>query len=241
VIDLHSHLLPGIDDGASTIKDAMQLARHAVGDGITHMVVTPHIQPGVYENTLNTIRDVFERFRDALSDADIPLTVAMAAEVRLCPEIMLLLERQQLPMFESEEGKRTLLLELPHSHVPPGTDKMLGWLLRQGIGIVIAHPERNKELMRKPDMLARLYESGCMLQLTAGSLAGRFGEEVRKVARNIVAQGMCGLLASDAHNLRHRPPQLSDGKQAAAEIIGSAQAESLVWDKPMQLVSGMFK
>jgi len=133
-----------------------------------------------------------------------------------------------------------MLLELPHSHVPPGTDQMIRWLLRQDIAILIAHPERNKELMRSYAKIEALRDLGCMLQITAGSIAGRFGEHPKAVAEHILKQGWCDLLASDAHNLRSRPPQLSDGVEAAAAIVGKEQAQKLVVDHPMRLTAGMF-
>jgi len=240
MIDIHCHLLPGIDDGAATIEQSLDLARFAVADGITHMVVTPHIQPGVYENDLKSIKLTFEQFKAALAANDIGLNVAMAAEVRICPEIIYMLDNGDLPLFMDADGKRTVLLELPHSHVPPGTDQMIRWLQGQGIGVLIAHPERNKDLMRKFDLIRKLHDAGCLFQITAGSVAGRFGETPRLIAEKIIRQGWCHLLASDAHNLRNRPPMLSDGLKAAAALIGSQKAEMLVTSNPMQITAGMF-
>ena len=240
MFDIHCHLLPGIDDGAANLEQSLDLARFAVADGITHMVTTPHIQPGVYENDLHSISISFDLFKSALADNNIPLNIAMAAEVRLCPEILFMLDNGDLPLFIAVDGKRTMLLELPHSHVPPGSDQMIRWLQGQGIGVLIAHPERNKELMRKFDMIRKLRDDGCMFQLTSGSVAGRFGETPRMVAEQIIGQGWCDLLASDAHNLRNRPPQLSDGEQAAAQLLGAKGAHALVWDNPKGLVAGMF-
>jgi len=241
MIDIHSHLLPGIDDGASNIEQSIELARFAVADGITHTVFTPHIQPGVYDNDLNSIKQAFELFQAALSKHEIALQVAMAAEVRICPEILSMLESGTLPLFVGSEGQKTILLELPHSHVPPGTDQIIRWLQRQKIAVLIAHPERNKELMSNFSKLEALVNLGCKLQLTAGSVAGRFGEQPRSVAEQILKQGWCDLLASDAHNLTHRPPQLSDGEIAAAAVIGRKEAARLTREAPMALVGGMFR
>lgn len=240
MFDIHCHLLPGIDDGATDIQQSLALARHAAADGITHVVVTPHIQPGVYDNNLNTISDAFEFFQTALLENRIALNAAMAAEVRLCPEILPMLEAGTLPLFVGENGQKTMLLELPHSHVPPGTEQMIRWLFRHDVGVLVAHPERNKELMRNFAKLESLVDLGCKMQVTAGSIAGRFGEPPRAVAEHILKQGWCDLLASDAHNLQHRPPQLSDGEIAAAAIIGREKARALVADVPRSIVGGMF-
>jgi len=126
--DIHCHLLPGIDDGAINLEQSLALARHAVADGVTHMVVTPHIQPGMYENNCASITRAFERFQAGLREHHIPLYIAMAAEVRLCPEILPMLDKGDIPLFEAIDGHKTMLLELPHSHVPPGTEQMINWL-----------------------------------------------------------------------------------------------------------------
>jgi protein-tyrosine phosphatase len=240
VIDIHCHLLHGIDDGASTVEQSLELARYAVADGITHMVLTPHIQPGVYDNSLLTISETFELFVASLNENSISLNVSMAAEVRICPEILPMLEKETLPLFVSPEGKRTLLLELPHSHVPPGTDKMLKWLLDNDVGVLIAHPERNKEIMQNFSRVKTLVDLGCMLQLTSGSVSGQFGIAPRMAAEYILQQGWANILASDAHNLRSRPPQLSDGKVAAAVITGARKAYELVCESPWKVAGGMF-
>ncbi len=240
MIDAHCHLLPGVDDGAATIKQSLELARYAVADGITHMVVTPHIQIGTYDNNLTTISAAFEVFVAGLEEAGIELNVAMAAEIRLCPEIISVLEQGNLPLFVGPEGKQTLLLELPHSHVPPGTEQALKCLLAQDIGVVIAHPERNKEIMLDCNKLEAFIDLGCMIQLTSGSVSGRFGNPPRMAAKHILQQGWGDLLASDAHNLQYRPPQLSDGKRAAAAIIGEDRAHELVFETPWKIVGGMF-
>jgi len=239
--DIHCHLLSGIDDGASNLEQSLALARHAVADGVTHMVVTPHIQPGVYENNRSTIMAAFECFQSGLIEHDIPLQIAMAAEVRLCPEILSMIEKDDIPLFETIDGHKTMLLELPHSHVPMGTDQMISWLLRQDIDVLIAHPERNKELMRKQDKIAMLHDLGCQFQVTARSVIGGFGRPSQQVAEYILEQGWCDVLASDAHNLQHRPPELSHAQKAAAELIGDVDAAKLTHATPESMVAGLFQ
>jgi len=240
MIDIHCHLLPGIDDGAGTMEQALALADLAAADGITHMVVTPHIQPGTYNNKAASIRQVFELFKAAVADRGMALQLAMAAEVRICPEILPMIAEGSIPFFISPDGTRTLLLEFPHSHIPPGSDKMIHWLRSKGIGCLIAHPERNKELMGNIDKLQPLINMGCKLQLTAASVAGHFGEPPRKAAIQLLERGWVDLLATDAHNARHRPPELNAGRLAAALIVGDDVARDLVSRGPWSLVGGMF-
>jgi len=240
MIDIHCHLLPGIDDGAGVMEQSLALARLAVADGITHMVLTPHIQPGVYNNNTDSISRVFEQFRTAIKAQGIDLQLAMAAEVRICPEILPMIADGSIPLFISPEGKRTMLLEFPHSHIPPGSDKMVYWLRGKGIGCLIAHPERNKELMRNIDKLIPFINMGCKLQLTAASVAGQFGEAPKKAANQMLERGWVDLLATDAHNAGHRPPLLQAGKTAAAAVVGAGKSEDLVLRGPWSLAGGMF-
>ncbi len=240
MIDIHCHLLPGIDDGVTDLNQSLELARYAVADGITHMVFTPHIQPGVFDNNRETISIAFDLFVLALKDAGIKLSVAMGAEVRLCPEILPMLMNDDIPLFVDLNGNKTILLELPHSHIPPGTEQLIQWLYRHQIRVLIAHPERNKDIIRNCNKIRRFVDMGCKLQLTAGSLASRFGDSSRYAAEFMMQQGWVTLLATDAHNLRFRPPQLSDAVLAAALIIGEERARTLVYDNPLALVSGMF-
>ncbi len=239
--DIHSHLLPGIDDGAANLEQSLNLARYAVADGITHMVVTPHIQPGVYENNRVSIMAAFQYFQSGLIKHGIPLRIAMAAEVRLCPEILPMVEKNDIPLFETIDGCKTMLLELPHSHVPMGTEQMIAWLLKRHIAVLIAHPERNKELMRKRDKIAMLHDLGCKFQVTARSVTGGFGDPSQQVAEYILEQGWCNVLASDAHNLQHRPPALFRARQAAARIVGEVAAAKLTYTTPESMVAGLFQ
>lgn len=240
MIDVHCHLLAGIDDGASTLAQSLLLARHAVADGITHMVVTPHMHPGMYDNDLATIAGPYVLFKAALARNGIDLKIAMAAEVRIGSEILSMLEKESLPLYTGSEGQRTVLLELPHSHVPPGTEQMLKWLLAHGIGVLMAHPERNKEIMHNYKKLEPFLNLGCKLQLTSGSVSGRFGQGPRLASEYMLQRAWADILASDSHNLHSRPPELSDGMEAAAAIIGAKKAHELVFEKPWALVSGMF-
>ncbi len=240
MIDLHCHLLPGIDDGPDTLEQALELARIAVANGITHSVLTPHIHPGRYENDAASIQAELKTFRAALETENIPLQLGFAGEVRLSAEIPMMIEQGQIPFYGELDGYHVFLLELPHSHVPPGSDKLVEWLLQRRIRPMIAHPERNKDIMRKPDKIQPFIELDCLFQLTAGSVAGDFGEAAQNTARLILETGKVSVLASDAHNALHRPPRLDHGRDAAAEIVGSDAAHELVFDRPRQLIQNQF-
>ena len=236
MIDLHCHLLPGIDDGAKTIQDSLELARLAVNNGITHVITTPHIQPGVYENDRETIAAAFQAFTAALGEENIPLKTGMAAEVRISTEMIPMLAEERIPFLGEHGGYKVMLLEFPHSHIIPGTDKLIEYLLQRKIKPMIVHPERNREIMRHPDRIRPFVEMGCLLQVTAGSIAGNFGVEVCKRAVEMLSNGWVEVLASDAHNIAYRPPELEPGRQAAATVVGEEASWKLVRDNPAAIL-----
>lgn len=240
MIDLHNHLLPGIDDGAPDLETALQLARVAVQDGITHLVCTPHIHPGRYDNTPTTIAAAHQQFIAGLNQAGIPLQVATAAEVRFGMELMVGIAQNAIPFLGDWQGKRVLLLEFPHSEIPFGAERLTSWLLQRNIVPMIAHPERNKGIMRTPSKLKPFVEQGCLLQVTAAAVAGHFGEAAQVIAHSLLEQGLVTILASDAHNLQHRPPGLTEGMEHAARLVGDTQAERLVKDTPWQIAQAHF-
>jgi protein-tyrosine phosphatase len=236
MIDLHSHLLPGIDDGASSMEEALSLARIAVADGLTHMVLTPHVHPGRFDNHAQSIQPVFAAFEAALVDADIKLSVKAAGEVRLSAEVLAMCASNQLPFLGEWDGKRVMLLELPHSHIPPGSDKLVKWLLDRDILPMIAHPERNKGVMSDIAKLAPFLEMGCLFQLTAMSVTGEFGPQAKQMADEMLDKGWVTVMATDAHNCDRRPPILSKAVSAAAELIGDVEAKRLVWGNPAKII-----
>lgn len=238
MIDLHCHLLPGIDDGPADLASALRLARHAVAAGIHTSVVTPHMHPGRYENRAGNIRDAAQTFQQALDAEGIALQLRCAAEVRLDHEILEWVGEEQIPWLGHWQGDRVMLLEFPHSHVPVGADKLVAWLLKQKIRPMIAHPERNKDVMRSVDALIPFVRMGCLLQVTAGAVAGSFGEGAQLRAVDLLARGWVTVLASDAHNMDARPPELEPGRVAAARIVGEEESWRMVRDRPAEIIGG---
>ena len=238
MIDLHCHLLPGIDDGPQTLAEALEMARIAVANGIEEAHVTPHLHPGRWDNDLPKIAAAVESYRAALATAGIPLEIGFAAEVRLDYEILPLIEAGRVPFLGTLEGYQVLLLEFPHSHVPVGADKFVAWLLERNIRPLIAHPERNKDLMRDPDRIEPFVREGCLLQLTADAVAGGFGELCALRAREFLERGWVSVLASDAHDTAERPPRMAPGRDAAAKIVGEEEAQRLVYETPLRIARG---
>jgi len=241
VIDIHCHLLPGIDDGAPDVSTALQMVRLAVEDGIEAMVFTPHIHSGRYENTRQSIQESLLSFQQDLFQAGIKIKTTAAAEVRISPEIPRMVENEQLPYIGEHDGQHVFLLEFPHGHIPPGSDKLVQWLLDNKIKPIIAHPERNKEVLRDLSRIQPYVSAGCLLQVTAGAVSGLFGKPARQRAIQMLKKGWVFALASDAHNVDYRPPLLQAGRLAAAKVIGEAEAGRLVRDNPWSVVEGLFQ
>lgn len=236
MIDLHCHLLPGIDDGPRTLEESVKLAELASRNGITRATVTPHIHPGRYDNDKNRIQSAFESFSRELRKREIPLLLGFSAEVRIGAEIIPMIEREEIPFMGSYEGFRVMLLEFPHSHIPMGSENLVNWLLERQIRPMIAHPERNKEIISDPERIVPFLKRGCMLQVTAGSAAGDFGVPAQKAAHYLLRKEWVFILASDAHNAHHRPPELEPGRKAAEKILGEEASWNLVNQNPMSLI-----
>lgn len=237
MIDVHCHLFPGIDDGPQTPEAAIALARHAVAAGIKRAIVTPHILPRRYDNTLAGIREAAARYSAELAALNIPLEIGYAAEVRIGPEIIALAEARTLPLLGRIEGYGIVLLEFPDSHILPGSDKLAAWLLERKIRPLIAHPERNKEVMRSVDAIAPFLQMGCWLQLTAGSVSGVFGPRCRERSRELLERGWASVIASDAHDMPARQPELEPGRAAAEAIVGEAESWRLVRERPAAIAA----
>lgn len=234
--DLHCHLLPGIDDGPETLAEGLAMARLAVAEGIEKAIVTPHLHVGRWDNDRAVIEAAVAAYRRELTGAGIALEVGFAAEVRCDYDILPLIEADRVPFLGTLDGERVLLLELPHSHVPLGSDKLVAWMRAHGIRPMLAHPERNKDIMRDLGKLEPFVLAGCLLQLTADAVAGGFGAEARQCAQEILARGWATVMASDAHDSKARPPRLRKGLAAAAKIVGEPAARALVDDIPRRIV-----
>jgi protein-tyrosine phosphatase len=241
MIDIHSHILPGIDDGARDMEEALKMAQLAVEDGIRVMVATPHLfkhHAGEMAalNEKSVILERLDRFRDRLAAAGIPLEILPGCDVPLSIDALSLLAEDRV--LTVNDGKRYLLLELPHFSIPPTLEDICFRLQSLGITPIITHPERQPMILERPERLARLVELGYLAQLTAGSLTGTFGRQVAKVSRQLVKKGHIHVLASDAHNTRRRPPILNLAVGELSKLIGPEQAQAMVTQTPAKIIKG---
>ena len=236
---MHSHILPGIDDGPSGLDESLRMLRLATADAVRVQVLTPHIHIGRYENTKASLQAVFAEFCAEVAAAGIGVELRLAAEVRIGAEILQLVAGDAIPWLGGWDGRRVLLLEFPHSQIPVGSINLVQWLIQRQVVPMIAHPERNRELLAQPDKLNPFLQAGCLTQVTAGSLTGKFGPGSRAFAESLLQAGRVTLLATDCHNLAYRPPELGAGRDAAAALIGEAAAQRLVVENPQRILDGV--
>lgn len=202
MVDLHCHLLPGVDDGSKNMEMSLRLAREAVANEVTHALLTPHHMNGHY---VNHKQDVIRRtveFQEQLRQYNIPLTVFPGQEVRINGHLLDALDNDDI-LF-ADTGNRYLMLEFPDDDVPHYTGQMIFNLQRRGIIPVIVHPERNTKIMAEPNLIYQLLEKGCLSQITASSYVGTFGKKVENFSRQLIQAGQVYVFASDAHNLPGR-------------------------------------
>lgn len=224
LVDIHCHILPGIDDGSKDWETSLNLAREAVKDGVTHAVVTPHTLNGKYTNHKKDIIWLTDQYQQKLDEANIPLTVFPGQEVRLSGGLIPALEADDI-LFCDADGQY-MLLEFPSEDVPTYAKNTIFQLHEHGITPVIVHPERNNRILKEPQVLQELIEQDCLVQITASSYTGLFGDKVENLSRRLIEAGQGCTFASDAHDLPRRQYQLSEAYAKMEREFGSELAES---------------
>ena len=233
MLDFHCHILPGLDDGASDISEALDMARIAVSDGISVTACTPHITPGLYDNAGPSIREAMSQFAKSLKKEGISLRLVAGADAYLAPDLLAGLQTGRVPTLA---GSRYFLLELPHHVLPPRFEETICRLMAAGYTPILTHPERLSWIESRFDVIGRLSAAGVWMQLTAGSLTGRFGKRACYWSQRMLSEGMVQLLATDAHNTGDRPPRLAEARDIAATRCGNDEAERLVWSRPLAIL-----
>ncbi|MEX2416503.1 MAG: CpsB/CapC family capsule biosynthesis tyrosine phosphatase [Paenibacillaceae bacterium] len=221
MIDLHSHILPGIDDGARTLEDSIEMAQLAVKDGIRLLAATPHHNNGRFSNEGIVVKQAIDSLNQELSRQNIPLKVLPGHEIRIND---LFWEECKAGNLLTLNDSRYMLIELPNQHVPRDIWDVIHELKLKGIVPIIAHPERNSDLANEMDVLMELVEAGALSQVTTHSLNGLFGSRIRHIAMKMCQRRLVHIVASDAHNADHRP----FGMREAYDLINRKLGKSYV-------------
>jgi protein-tyrosine phosphatase len=236
MFDLHNHCLPGLDDGARDWEESLAMARIAVEDGIEGVVCTPHWARGSFENRRDGTLAAVAAFKEKLAAHKIPLEVYPGAEIRLDFDVLAAIESGEI--LTVNDNGRFVLIELLPEILPPKLEDVFWSLQVQGTRPIISHPERNPALLRDPARLFRWVEMGALTQVTAASLLGSFGEEVRRFTVMLLKHHMAHIIATDSHGLGVRSPRLSTGYEEAARIVGHEAALQMVRETPQRVIAG---
>lgn len=234
MIDIHCHILPGIDDGAKHMSETIGMAKKAVEEGIHTIIATPHHKNAKYENTKADIIQMVSEANAAIQGEGIPLKLLAGQETRIYGEYLDDYQKDELlPLAESQY----VFIELPSGHVPRYTEQLLFDIQMKELVPIIVHPERNSELIERPDMLYQLVKKGALTQVTAGSLCGYFGKRIKSFSHQLIEANLTHFIASDAHNVKNRSFMMAE----AIDLVDSKFGDDMVYlftENAELLVSG---
>jgi len=232
MVDLHCHILPGLDDGAKTIEDSLAMAEDAIADGITHVVGTPHASSD-YQFNYGRVRAACDELNARLEGR---LTIATGCDFHLNHENLVALRKDPRPFCLNQHDY--LLVEFNEFSIPPSMDQTLHELQLAGLRPIITHPERNGILRTHPERLEQWVRHGSLVQITAGSLNGVFGAGAQQDAWSWLGRGLVHFISSDAHNTRRRPLKLRFAYDAIAAQMGEEAAQIYLFDNPLAAFEG---
>lgn len=235
MIDIHHHLLFGLDDGPNTLEESVAMAAMAAQDGITHVVCTPHASHR-YTFRPEEISERLASVQEAISQAGIPLILGRGCDFHMTWDNVQ--DAKNNPAKYSINGKRYLLIELADHFIPMGLQNAMNALQYAGLVPILTHPERNPALQRNPDQMKNWIADGVLVQVTAGAVLGRFGSTAQKLAHRFLQDRWVHFLATDAHNLSGRPPKMREAFQKVAHEFGIETAERLCIRNPLAVFNG---
>src|SRR5262245_34189455 len=232
--DIHSHILWGVDDGPSTLEEAVRMCKASAGDGLSCMVATPHAFDGVH--TTHQVNFLENRVKEMNEQLGGKPEVRLGCELRINHDIVKqVCNDRTAPTLG---GGPYILIEFPHYVVPVGSERVFFELMTNSFKPIVAHPERNRTLMAEPHRFYNMVESGGLGTMDAGSITGKFGAKTEKTARLMLEHGLIHFIASDCHNMRNRLPGLSEATTQVAELVGEDVARSISADNPGAIVDG---
>ena len=234
MVDIHSHILPQVDDGARSLDESIEMCRTSAEDGVTVMVATPHAHDGMHKtHDPQFLRGKVDELNRRLGGKP---RILLGCELRFTHELVKqLCETGSAPTIA---GGPYALVEFPHAVVPSGSEHPLFDLMTNQITPIIAHPERNIMLMNEPERFYELVSLGVLGQMDTGSITGQFGKPVQRAARVMLENGLIHFIASDCHNTRNRLPGMSAAVARAADIVGEKYARAMAQDNPAAVVEG---
>ena len=235
MIDIHSHILPGLDDGAKDMETAVEMARIAVEDGIEKMIATPHIfRGGAAPNGLDKVNNTRESLQRALRENDINLEVFQGAEVHVSHNLIEKIKSQRDILVLNHSAY--MFVEFPAEHVFSGAKELFFELMTESIVPIIAHPERNSVFRRNPKLLFELIQMGGLAQANSGSFTGLYGSRAQESVFTFLDADLIHFIATDCHSIRSSAPRLSETARLVEERAGRDKAKALVNDNPLAVI-----
>ena len=234
MVDIHSHILSNVDDGARSLEESVEMCRSSAADGVSVMVATPHAHDGVHKtHDPEFLRQKVAELNSKLGGSP---RVVLGCELRFTHALVRqLCDTHSAPTIA---GGPYALVEFPHSVVPPGSEHPLFELMNNRITPIIAHPERNLMLLNEPERFYELVSLGVLGQMDTGSITGQFGKKVQQASRIMLENGLIHFIASDCHNTRNRLPGMSAAVASTAEVVGEEYAHAIAEDNPAAAVAG---
>lgn len=226
LIDLHSHILPGVDDGAQTIDDSIAMAEKAISQGITHILCTPHHNNGKYTNPANQVIEQVAQLQHELDLRNLQLILLEGQEVRITGTLLEDIAKGEILFTDLDDTY--ILIEFPTGEVPAYAEQLFFNLMSQGHTPVIVHPERNAVFRKDPNLLIPFLEMGVLTQLTAPSIVGVFGKDIQKTAKQMLKHKMLYMVASDAHNLRNRTFYMKEACEMIRKEYGQSKVNEML-------------
>ncbi|WP_394172432.1 tyrosine-protein phosphatase [Guptibacillus hwajinpoensis] len=234
MIDIHCHILPGIDDGAKDTSESVEMARQAVSQGITQVVATPHHKNGSFDNALHDVLTKVSELNSDLQREGINLEILPGQEIRLYGEMI---DDLDIDLLTVNNSGVYLLVEFPSSHLPRYANKLLFDLQLKGIVPIIVHPERNREIMENPSKLYQLIKEGALSQVTASSVTGSMGKKIKKFSLDLISHNLAHFIASDSHNTTTRPFELRHAYETVEQELGTTM-RYMLQENPQELIKG---
>jgi protein-tyrosine phosphatase len=235
MIDLHSHILPGLDDGARNLQESLKIARMAEKDGIEKMVATPHLFRGEFiKEDFSIIEKKQFQLSNALKENNLRIEILTGAEVHISHNLISHLKRNRKHLTLNKSSY--MFVEFPSDHVFSGVKNLFFELMSEGITPIVAHPERNSVFVNNPSLLYELIQMGALSQANSGSFSGLYGKTAEEAVLRFLELNLIHFIASDCHNTRSIVPYLSDAVINTEMIIGNEKARALVKDNPQAVL-----
>lgn len=235
MIDIHSHLLFGLDEGAKNINETLEIARFLSDNGINKVVGTPHIIPGLYNNTRESILARLEEVNNAIERENLKIQILAGAEYYLDYIFYKKLSSTE-SLITLNNGGRYILVEFSMAGIPNFAKEMAFKIKANGLSPVLAHPERYATIIQKPEYAAELEQMGYIIQINLGSLNGGYGSQVKKTAEKLISEGLVYCVALDIHSLEQARACVEKGIPELKRIAGEEGLKNLLEVNPAQLI-----